>query len=61
MAMNYSIATLSTNLGVSPSLKLKSDNMLFWKALMFPRLRCAGVFGLLGHGCSSGQGDRDRG
>ena len=26
---------------------MKRDNMLFWKALVFPRLRCALAFGLL--------------
>jgi hypothetical protein len=41
------MAVLSTNLGNPPSLKLTRDNMLFWKALVFPPLRCAGAFGLL--------------
>jgi hypothetical protein len=41
------MAVLSTNLGNSPSLKLTHDNMLFWKALVFPPLWCTGAFGLL--------------
>jgi hypothetical protein len=41
------MAVLSTNLGKPPSLKLTRNNMLFWKALVFPPLRCAGAFGLL--------------
>jgi hypothetical protein len=41
------MAVLSTNLGNPPSLKLTRDNMLFWKALVFPPLWCAGAFGLL--------------
>jgi hypothetical protein len=41
------MATLSTNLGNPPSLKLTHDNMLFWKGLVFSSLRCAGAFGLL--------------
>jgi hypothetical protein len=41
------MAVLSTNLGKPPSLKLTRDNMLFWKALVFPPLWCAGAFGLL--------------
>ncbi|XP_071685423.1 uncharacterized protein [Lolium perenne] len=41
------MASLATSLGPSPSLKLKRDNMLFWKALVFPRLGCALAFGLL--------------
>jgi hypothetical protein len=41
------MAFLSTNLGNLPSLKLTRDNMLFWKALVFPPLRCAGAFGML--------------
>jgi hypothetical protein len=41
------MSTLATNLGASPSLKLKWDSMLFWKALVFPRLRRALAFGLL--------------
>jgi hypothetical protein len=41
------MASLATNLGPSLSLKLKHDNMLFWKALVFPRLRCGLAFGLL--------------
>jgi hypothetical protein len=47
MASSSSMSTLATNLGASPSLKLKRDNMLFWKALVFPRLRCALAFSLL--------------
>ena len=47
MASSSSLASLATNLGPSPSLKLKHDNMLFWKALVFPRLRCALAFGIL--------------
>ena len=41
------MAALTTNLGSPPSLKLTRDNMLFWKALVFPPLRCALAFGLL--------------
>jgi hypothetical protein len=41
------MATLSTNLGNPPSLKLTRDNMLFWKALIFPPLWCTVAFGLL--------------
>jgi hypothetical protein len=41
------MATLSTNLSNPPSLKLTHDNMLFWKALVFPPLRCVDAFGLL--------------
>jgi hypothetical protein len=47
MMSSSSMSTLATNLGASPSLKLKRDNMLFWKALVFPCLRCALTFGLL--------------
>jgi hypothetical protein len=47
MTSSSSMSTLATNLGASPSLKLKRDNMLFWKALVFPRLRCALAFGIL--------------
>jgi hypothetical protein len=41
------MVVLSPNLGNPPSLKLTRDNMLFWKALVFPPLRCADAFGLL--------------
>jgi hypothetical protein len=41
------LASLATNLGPLPSQKLRRDNMLFRKALVFPRLRCALAFGLL--------------
>jgi hypothetical protein len=41
------MVVLSTNLGNPPSLKRTRDNMLFWKALVFPPLRCASAFGLL--------------
>ena len=42
-----SMAALATNLGNPPALKLTHNNWLFWKALVFPPLRCAFVFGLL--------------
>jgi hypothetical protein len=41
------MVVLSTNLGNPPSLKLTHDKLLFWKALVFPPLLCAGAFGLL--------------
>jgi hypothetical protein len=41
------MATLDTNLGNQPSLKLTRDNMMFWKTLVLPPLRCANAFGLL--------------
>jgi hypothetical protein len=41
------MVVLSTNLGNPPFFKLTRDNMLFWKALVFSPLRCAGAFGLL--------------
>jgi hypothetical protein len=41
------MAVLSTNLGNPPSHKLSRDNMLFWKALVFPPLQCGGAFSLL--------------
>jgi hypothetical protein len=43
---NFTLS-LSTNIGNPPSLKLTCDNMLFWKALIYPPLRCVGAFGLL--------------
>jgi hypothetical protein len=41
------MVTLSTNLRNPPFLKLTRDNMIFWKALVFPPLRSANAFGML--------------